>query len=696
MLGRRKYSVYVAIVFVVLVLGFAAWRLYPLLQTGGGSFSSLVSSAKRVVKTGAKYQSVTNKPTGWFTTGQEADIVLSAIDFNNAGGPLLFNHPGNIASDGRRLILADRNNNRVLIWNEAPRSNEPPDLVLGQRDFNSNAAGSGMDELNWPVCVATDGTRLIVCDTQNHRVLVWNSFPEENGEAADLVFGGFGDEGADRRGRIAWPWAAWSNGEKLVITNTAGSQVLIWNEFPRASQVPADVVLKLPQFGTPRSIGSDGAHLSITDHNAKVREGDSQGTFFWSDWPTRENEPYDFFMAMPVGDASPADKNLAQGETLWGMNFMPDGRFLGLGSKLYVWDAFPQHDQDFADLSLGATRPGEGAFRLQGGDGSGSALVNGRLYLSLSNGNKIVVFNKVPAGSGEEPDFAVGAPDINTNTLETEFVISNPIPATDGESLYVLSDFDSKLYVWQKLPDESGAHPDFVYKDMAGDDIALFGNKLTIAGRQSVTMWDTLPKSGEKPDRSIKGGAGNVSFQDLRGVAMDEQYFYLGDKNVNAVYVWEDTLDSAKEPVATLNVESPLKMASDGQYLAAACCQNRPGGGVAIWRVDDIKKNGSRAVPHYLSFRNWHLNLPGAALAHDGSLFIADSGGNRVLIWRDVEKAISGGNPDVILGQKNLIETTRAIGRDLMFMPNALAFDGSFLWVGEVKFSERLLRFSVH
>ncbi|KKL28011.1 hypothetical protein LCGC14_2379410, partial [marine sediment metagenome] len=36
---------------------------------------------------------------------------------------------------GTRLFLADRNNNRILIWNELPTGNTAPDLVLGQEDF---------------------------------------------------------------------------------------------------------------------------------------------------------------------------------------------------------------------------------------------------------------------------------------------------------------------------------------------------------------------------------------------------------------------------------------------------------------------------------------------------------------------------------------------------------------------------------
>ncbi|MBF8261268.1 MAG: hypothetical protein HW376_797, partial [candidate division NC10 bacterium] len=34
------------------------------------------------------------------------------------------------------------------------------------------------------------------------------------------------------------------------------------------------------------------------------------------------------------------------------------------------------------------------------------------------------------------------------------------------------------------------------------------------------------------------------------------------------------------------------------------------------------------------------------------------------------------------------------IGRNQMFMPGSVAFDGSHLWAGEFKFSTRILRFS--
>ncbi|MBM4401941.1 MAG: hypothetical protein FJ044_01735, partial [Candidatus Cloacimonetes bacterium] len=245
-------------------------------------------------KIDSTYKTVTAKPTGFFETGQEADLLLSGVDFDNSGGPLLFNHPGNIASDGKHLLLADRNNNRVLIWNKLPESNTPPDLVLGQENFITNNPGTSLSELNWPVGVATDGTHVLVADTYNDRILIWSKFPTKNGQAADLELKSTSAE-RHERGAIVWPWAVWTNGEKVIVTSTGASRVLIWNKFPTKNNEVPDVVLALTgKFGTPRSIASDGNCLMIGDHNAL---SGNQGNFFWKTFPVSDNQLYDFFLS---------------------------------------------------------------------------------------------------------------------------------------------------------------------------------------------------------------------------------------------------------------------------------------------------------------------------------------------------------------------------------------------------------------
>ena len=73
---------------------------------------------------------------------------------------------------------------------------------------------------------AADG-KVIVADTYNDRLLIWNTFPTENGQPADIEIkdGGSGDQNPKRK--MGWPWAVWTNGEKLVVTSTASSAALI-------------------------------------------------------------------------------------------------------------------------------------------------------------------------------------------------------------------------------------------------------------------------------------------------------------------------------------------------------------------------------------------------------------------------------------------------------------------------------------
>ncbi|HIG92672.1 TPA: hypothetical protein HA234_00565, partial [Candidatus Woesearchaeota archaeon] len=93
--------------------------------------------------------------------------------------------------------------------------------------------------------------------------------------------------------------------------------------------------------------------------------------------------------------------------------------------------------------------------------------------------------------------------------------------------------------------------------------------------------------------------------------------------------------------------------------------------------------------------KKFWFNLPQAVLASAGHLFIADTGFHRVLVWNSLDEAVAGKNPDIVLGEENLEDVIPEIGRDKLFWPAGLAFDGSYLWVGEFKFSGRILRFSV-
>ena len=70
---------------------------------------------------------------------------------------------------------------------------------------------------------------------------------------------------------------------------------------------------------------------------------------------------------------------------------------------------------------------------------------------------------------------------MDTNTLVENYIIGNPVSASNGTNLLVSSDFDKKLYLWNQRPDESGVHPDAVYEiPEAPWDNALWENNFVL------------------------------------------------------------------------------------------------------------------------------------------------------------------------------------------------------------------------
>ena len=120
----------------------------------------------------------------------------------------------------------------------------------------ANTGGLSSQSMSWPVDVWSDGEKLAVTDADNMRVLIWDSFPTENGQAADLVMGqadmNSAVESVSQDG-FTWPSHLWSNGSQMFVVDCSAHRVLIWNEFPTTNQPLADVVVGQPDFNTSDS-----------------------------------------------------------------------------------------------------------------------------------------------------------------------------------------------------------------------------------------------------------------------------------------------------------------------------------------------------------------------------------------------------------------------------------------------------------
>jgi hypothetical protein len=200
------------------------------------------------------------------STAAEADLVLGQPDFTSTGsqcGATSMRLPEDVSLRAGKLIVADTANHRVLIWNTPPTVNEAtPDLVLGQRSFTTCASnddnGDGTSDgaptastFFYPAGVWTDGTRLMVADTDNHRVLLWNTFPTTHGQPADVVLGqpDFTSRATATTAQgMNSPYIVNSTGQQLFVAEYQNHRVLVWNQLPTAPGTAADVVLGQPDF----------------------------------------------------------------------------------------------------------------------------------------------------------------------------------------------------------------------------------------------------------------------------------------------------------------------------------------------------------------------------------------------------------------------------------------------------------------
>ena len=399
----------------------------------------------------------------------------------------------------------------------------------------------------------------------------------------------------------------------------------------------------------------------------------------------------------------------SQDGRLWGVSVLTNsqGQLLLMnqngGEGLFMWNSLPPSAGTTPDMM----NSGSNGFRFFAGDTSGMVIVGNEMFISLDNGNKIVAYNQLPTSSTQNPDFAIGAPDIYTNTLSTNYIMSNPQPITDGKSLFVVSDFDEMLYVYKNIPDESNAHPDIVYNlgDAGMQPIqgALYGHTFVLVGMENgqpaVLIWKNSLPFGQPPDETLQGSIGSASLQQLSGVALDGNYLYLADSGANKIYVFQGLpASSSSNPIYTLPFNAPGRLSSDGTYLVVTpgfgrASPSSPTGPTptSIYAVPSLSSNSQPIAVQAAT-----TNTPQMVLSSDGKLFAPDVQSGRVLIWNSISQAINGSGASTTLGCT--LDTaqcsTPQIGRNELFWPAFAAYDGTFLWVGEYKFSEQLLRFS--
>ncbi len=244
-----------------------------------------------------------------FSLGQSTftsvDSSGNQTSFSPGRTAQMMNNPTAVATDGHYFAVADTDNNRIMLWNEIPTvMDQSADLVLGQTSLTSFQSPQPVNanSLRGPQGVWIKNGKLFVADTQNYRVLIWNSIPTQNNQPADLVLGQVDFTHATApapsannppaaANTLLNPVSVTTDGTRLFVADLGFNRVLIWNSIPTHIDQNADVVIGQPDMVSsapnnsvvcgslstgvtgqcqsslnyPRYALSDGTHLYIAD-----------------------------------------------------------------------------------------------------------------------------------------------------------------------------------------------------------------------------------------------------------------------------------------------------------------------------------------------------------------------------------------------------------------------------------------------
>ena len=468
--------------------------------------------------------SVAIAPSAEFYSGQAARLLIGQKTFTEQDPTStqgILGGVGGLAIANNMLFVADANpvgaaplNNRVLIYrgldqitlpvnalvpqvNRCPACRGAAGTVLGQTDFVKNELKTvpAASSMRSPSAVASDGTRLVVADTDNNRVLIWNSIPNNNAQPADIVLGqenfttGLAPRGAPGQ-RMRGPQGVWIQGQRLFICDSGHSRVLIWNSFPTRNTQPADVVLGQADFNTaieldlsrtkidpkaenlvnPVSVSSDGQRLFVADLG-------QNRILIWNSIPTRNAQPADLVLGQPDFTSAVANNS----EKLCASNGInTDGK-----------PAYPVTCLATMDFPRSVISDGQ------------------RLFVADGGNDRVLVYNTMPTKNGQAANVVLGqsTPDINRssdgpfpNLRSSADLLRTPMSlAWDGTNLFVSDTFNRRILVFS-LHDQP--LPFTAVRNLASRDVFA----------TAAVTFDGTIKEGDEATVTISGRAYKYKF----------------------------------------------------------------------------------------------------------------------------------------------------------------------------------------
>lgn len=554
--------------------------------------------------------------------------------------------------------------------------------TLGQRDLRQNGLNlvEGF-ELRGPSGVAVD-TRsgqlhLYISDTGNHRVLAWRDISSyQNGDAPALVLGqpgrqfsspsGIGVRGFNGPiGMAVHPTAG-----DLYVADFGNNRVLRFPDpFANPTRVEPDAVFGQSDF-TRSTAGTSKTALN----RPRAIAFDAGGNLWVAD---SGNHRVVRFAASVLNSATPPDADLVIGQkdfttgsvnaagTVSASGFdTPAGLAFDSKGDLYVSDLNNTRVLKFSGpFSPSSQSPsasavwGQNDFRTRGVPQQASASTlagpgglaidgSGNLYVAVPADNRVLVFGTDTA-SGAAAKNVLGQSDFTSTVANT-----GAVPAASPNTLF--APFDVKV-------DPNGT----VFVADSGNHRVLSFNR---GSKTGARVWGQTDFVANSPNQ-MKPGSINAAAEIAIDYSSAPYALYVADVGNNRVLIWKDSTRFRNGDPADLVI------------------------GQADFR-GDAPNAGSRnpQTPSRTS-----LSSPrGLAIDQsDGTLYVADSGNNRVLRYPRPVSQIGQIVPDAVIGQFDFTSaTSAAVSASSLNMPAGLALGpGGNLFVADRR-NNRVLEFA--
>ena len=343
-------------------------------------------------------------------------------------------------------------------------------MVIGQGDFSMTQSNRGADDpgdntLSEPQYVAKFGDMLFVSDRGNHRVVIWEQFPEENGEPCSLVLGqedfadclenrgmtttldemtsGLGDEDLDgftisksEEDTLSQPAGLQVIDGKLYVVDSGNHRILRWSGIPTEDGEAPSLVL-----------GQD----NLDDNEANRRGFVGSGSLFF-----------------PMGIFSSDDQHI----------FVADKD----NHRVLVWNKIPFSDGWNADVSIGQGGmderwPNRGEFDNVGADTLSFPMgvffdsESEKVFVVDQGNNRVLIWNKLPRETGVAADVVIGQKDFFSREPNSgkgykracQEGMYFPTDVVCGKmGMFVSDTGNNRVLYWKEVPTENGQLPDLV------------------------------------------------------------------------------------------------------------------------------------------------------------------------------------------------------------------------------------------